>query len=124
MLACTEPGCDMAYVAPRLHMERLFTTALQHRDCDSTSFRMRVDSCCSTSESLTRHARRTVGNRSAIPIAAKHSHFLVTRDSEPMEVARLATISPLRFVRSVCKLAFDYAFAHSMLPCYHVIRTF
>ena len=30
-----------------------------------------------------------------------------------MEVARLATISPLRFVRSVCELAFDYAFAHS-----------
>ena len=113
MLACTEPGCDMAYVAPRLHMERLFTTALQHRDCDSTSFRTRVYSCCSTSEFLTRHATRAVGNRSAIPIAAEHSHFLATRDSEPMEVARLATISPLRFVRSVCELAFDYAFAHS-----------
>ena len=122
MLACTDPGCDMAYVAPRLHMERLFTTALQHRDCASTSFRTRVESCCGASEFLTRHARRAFGNQSAIPVTAEYSRFLVVRDSESIESARLATVSPLRFVQSVCELAFDYAFAHSQLNISAVVN--
>jgi len=122
MLACTDPGCDMAYVAPRLHMERLFTTALQHRDCASTSFRTRIESCCGASEFLTRHARRAFGNQSAIPVTAEYSHFLVVRDSESIESARLATVSPLRFVQSVCELAFDYAFAHSQLNISAVVN--
>ena len=39
-----------------------------------------------------------------------------------MESARLATVSPLRFVQRVCELAFDYAFAHSQLNISAVVN--
>lgn len=60
MWSCDKPGCDMAWVASRSHMERLFGQAEAHRDCSEvrqpTSWQRHnvraVASCCSTSEWL------------------------------------------------------------------------
>ena len=62
MLSCDKPGCDMAWAAPRVYLDRLLRQADMHRDCTETgppphgASRARnvrlLASCCSTSEWL------------------------------------------------------------------------
>lgn len=58
MISCDAPMCDMAWLAPRRHLERLTAQHLMHRDCPA--YRDRRDGrhgCCTTSEHLLAFAR-------------------------------------------------------------------
>ena len=105
MLACRDNGCDMTWIAPRSQMERLMSTALMHRDCSRT---LEPSSgggrCCHNSEALMTYARR------GIPIATAASRFMATRDAEPLWSGLKAHVSLLRYVKDVCRLAFNPAF--------------
>ena len=80
MLSCDKPGCDMAWVAPREHLNRLFGQAQLHRDCShgglpphgAAKMRNVRDhaSCCATSEWLLWYAQsaRAVPGLKAIPV--------------------------------------------------------
>jgi hypothetical protein len=80
MLSCDKPGCDMAWVAPRMHMERLLSQAEMHRDCTDTgpaphgAGRPKINvreiaHCCATSEWLLWYAQSA---RAAAAAAAAH----------------------------------------------------
>ena len=101
MLSCDRPGCDMAWAAPRMHLDRLLRQALLHRDCTEAgppphgAARMRnvrdAASCCATSEWLLWYAQsRYAGSGSGtgeIPVRRTaalepdEGHFTLLRDS-------------------------------------------
>ena len=109
IIACHEPGCDMAWIAPRHAGELLMQTAEQHRDC--TEF-----ACCSTSERLLWHAQALAVKQFGVSVnktvgtALFHSQDAYNGRGAILRAAKQPA-SLLRFVRGVCQLAFDRAFA-------------
>ena len=109
IIACHEPGCDMAWIAPRRAAEVLMSTAELHRDCG-------VDTCCSTSERLLwlaeAKALRLHGLTANHRLGKALFHSQDTHNGQgALQRAAGQTASLLRSVHGVCKLAFDRAFA-------------
>ena len=112
LLACSGPGCDMFWVSPRRYMERLMSTAAQHRDC-TTSL------CCQTSERLVRYAQTTASGGPALTLAREPNgtrpqlNFGDFDSFAPISaVVKMPPppVSLLRTVMGVCEAAFGEAF--------------
>ena len=114
IIACNEPGCDMAWIAPRQASTLLMSTAEQHRDC-------REPACCANSERLLRHAQARASSLLGVTVNTTIGNALLhsqDRHNGPGAIKKAADqpASLLRYVNGVCRIAFRPAFSEDALP--------
>ena len=109
IIACREPGCDMSWLAPRQAADVLMRTAEIHRDCAKNA-------CCSTSEYLLWLAQAEATRKLGVSVNMSIGKALLYNQDayngpKALSLAAQQPTSLLRSVKSVCRLAFDRAFA-------------
>lgn len=98
MLGCDGPACDMTWVVPRKHFDRMSRQYEMHRECPPTKARWEGRHvCCTTSEHLLSFAR---GHRNATHIVPKDLQLPLSNMSKRFTTS----MSVLRSVKGICDI--------------------
>ena len=97
MIHCDGPGCDMAWMVPRTHFDRLSRQHVMHRDCPARPNTRGRHVCCTTSEHLLSFART---HQNATHVLPPGQHLRPSSASGKT----LKNINALRSVKGVCEI--------------------
>lgn len=97
-IACDYPACDMAWMVPRQHFDRMVSLHTVHRDCPAFTSGRGKHTCCTTNEHLLMFARVHINATHRLPDG------LQLKVSSQASAKVYKGVSILRSTKGVCEI--------------------